>query len=91
MNNIQSDFHAKAQKCLSKNQLSLVMGFFRTVTEPLEAEVRQARLSLQNNQHIVKQLELACKQRDEMAAVIAQVNEHVNRELLLLVDKDSNQ
>lgn len=76
MNNMQSDFHQKAEKCLSKKQLSLVMGMFRTVTEPLEAEVRQARLSLLNNQHIVKQLELACKQRDEMTAVMVQVNEY---------------
>jgi hypothetical protein len=76
MNNLQSDFHAKAEKCLSKNQLSLVMGFFRTVTESLEAEVRQTRLSLANNQHIVKQLELACKQRDDMSAIMVQVNEY---------------
>ena len=76
MNNLQSDFHQKAEKCLSKKQLSLVMGFFRTVTEPLEAEVRQARLSLQNNQHIVKHLELACTVRDDLVATAIKANEY---------------
>lgn len=76
MNSIESEFRAKAEKHLSKKQLSLIMGFFRTVMEPATAEVRQAKLTLKNNQHIVNQLALACKQRDDMAAVMAEVNEY---------------